>query len=146
MKELRFVKNTEEEIIKAVESDGDALQYVKDQTEAICIKAVESDGDALQYVKDQTEAICIKAVERNGYALRYVKDQTEAICIKAVESDGDALQYVEIKSEEVYKIATSYKNEYGETFGFSIKKKSYTMSELKIMIGEDFDLEVSDNE
>ena len=36
--------------IKAVESDGYALQYVKDQTEAVCIKAVESDGDALRYV------------------------------------------------------------------------------------------------
>jgi len=58
------------------------------------LKAVEEDGYALQYVKDQSEAICLKAVERNGYALRYVKDQSEAICLKAVEEDGDALQYV----------------------------------------------------
>ena len=36
------------------------------------LKAVESDGYALQYVKDQTEAVCLKAVERNGDALRYV--------------------------------------------------------------------------
>ncbi len=36
------------------------------------IKAVERNGDALQYVKDQTEAVCIKAVERNGDALQYV--------------------------------------------------------------------------
>ena len=36
------------------------------------MKAVESDGYALQYVKDQTEAVCMKAVERNGYALQYV--------------------------------------------------------------------------
>ena len=36
--------------LKAVESDGDALQCVKDQTEAVCLKAVDSDGDALQYV------------------------------------------------------------------------------------------------
>jgi len=39
------------------------------------LKAVERDGDALRYVKDQTEAICLKAVERDGYALRYVKDR-----------------------------------------------------------------------
>ena len=37
------------------------------------LKAVESDGNALQYVKDQTEAICLKAVESDGYALRYVE-------------------------------------------------------------------------
>ena len=38
--------------LKAVESDGDALQYVPAEacTEAVALKAVESDGDALQYV------------------------------------------------------------------------------------------------
>lgn len=39
-----------EDALKAVESDGDALQYVKDQSEAICLKAVENYGDALRYV------------------------------------------------------------------------------------------------
>ena len=80
--------------LKAVESDGDALRYVRDQTEAVCLKAVESNGYALQYVMDQTEAVCLKAVESNGYALQYVRDQTEAVCLKAVERDGDALRYV----------------------------------------------------
>ena len=60
--------------IKAVESNGYALRYVKDQTEAVCLKAVESNGDALQYVKDQTEAVCLKAVESDGYALQYILD------------------------------------------------------------------------
>ena len=36
--------------LKAVESDGYALRYVKEQTPEICLKAVESDGDALRYV------------------------------------------------------------------------------------------------
>ena len=39
--------------LKAVESDGYALQYVRDQTEAVCLKAVESNGDALKYVLDR---------------------------------------------------------------------------------------------
>ena len=38
----------------------------------MCLKAVERNGYALQYVKEQTEAVCLKAVESNGYALRYV--------------------------------------------------------------------------
>ena len=63
---------TVEAALKAVEQDGYALRYVKDQTEAVCLKAVEQDSYALQYVKDQTEAVCLKAVDRNGYALRYV--------------------------------------------------------------------------
>ena len=59
-----------------------------------CLKAVEQDGYALRYVKEQTEAVCLKAVEQDGYALQYVKEQTEAVCLKAVERNGDALQYV----------------------------------------------------
>ena len=69
--------------LKAVESDGYALQYVKDQTEAVCLKAVERNGDALQYVKDQTEAVCLKAVERNGDALRYVLNKKLFVSIAA---------------------------------------------------------------
>ena len=38
------------------------------------MKAVEKNGDALRYVKDQTEAVCLKAVESEGYALQYVLD------------------------------------------------------------------------
>ena len=41
---------TVESSLKAVESDGYALRYVKDQSEAVCLKAVERNGDALQYV------------------------------------------------------------------------------------------------
>ena len=38
------------------------------------LKAVEQDGDALQYVPAElrTEAVVLKAVERNGDALQYV--------------------------------------------------------------------------
>ena len=46
------------------------------------IKAVEKDGYALKYVKEQTPEICIKAVEQNGLALKYVKEQTPEISSK----------------------------------------------------------------
>ena len=36
------------------------------------LEVVKRNGYALQYVKEQTEAVCLKAVERNGYALQYV--------------------------------------------------------------------------
>ena len=41
---------TGKDALKAVEKNGYALQYVKDQSEAVCLKAVEKNGDALQYV------------------------------------------------------------------------------------------------
>ena len=61
---------------------------------ADALKAVERNGYALRYVKDQTPDICLKAVERNGDALKYVKDQTPDLCLKAVKRNGDALKYV----------------------------------------------------
>ena len=39
---------------------------------AEALKAVERNGYALMYVKEQTPEVCLKAVEENGYALRYV--------------------------------------------------------------------------
>ena len=37
-----------------------------------CLEAVKRNGYALQYVKEQTEAICLEAVKEDGYALQYV--------------------------------------------------------------------------
>ena len=45
---------TIEAALEAVERNGYALRYVKEQTENVCLKAVESDGYALQYVKERT--------------------------------------------------------------------------------------------
>jgi len=74
--------------LKAVESDGDALQYVPAElrTEAVALKAVESDGYALRYVPAElrTEAVALKAVERNGCALQYVLDYELFVKIAAV--------------------------------------------------------------
>ena len=36
------------------------------------LEAVKRNGDALRYVKDQTQAVVLEAVKRNGDALRYV--------------------------------------------------------------------------
>jgi hypothetical protein len=50
-----------------------ALAVKKELFGEDALKAVERNGYALQYVKEQTEAVCLKAVERNGDALRYVE-------------------------------------------------------------------------
>jgi len=74
------------------------IEFEKWSDQDYCLKAVENDGCALSYVKEQTQAICLKAVERDGDALSYVKEQTPAICLKAVENYGDALRYVREKA------------------------------------------------
>jgi hypothetical protein len=40
----------------------------------MCLKAVEFNGLALEFVKEQTPELCLKAVSNNGLALEFVKD------------------------------------------------------------------------
>jgi len=59
------------------------------------LESVKQIGDALKYVKEQSEAVCLEAVKQNGYALRYVKEQSEAVCLEAVKQNGNVLRYVD---------------------------------------------------
>ena len=52
------------------------------KSEKEALKAVEQNGYALRYVKEQTEAVCLKAVEKNGYALRYVDSVFFTNCVE----------------------------------------------------------------
>ena len=64
--------------------------------------AVQQNGLALFYVKEQTPELCMAAVQRNAYALLYVKEQTPELCAEAVKNDPDAWEFVaEDLKEEV---------------------------------------------
>ena len=41
-------------VLEAVIQNGQALQFVKEQTNEICLEAVKQDRNALQFVKEQT--------------------------------------------------------------------------------------------
>jgi len=60
--------------LERVKADGDALEFVKEQTPEICLAAVMEDARALEYVKEQTPEICLAAVKECMFALRFVKD------------------------------------------------------------------------
>ena len=101
------------DLIKAKEATYKLLD------EKISLEAVKQEGDALRYVKEQTEAICLEAVKQDGYALRYVKEQTEAICLEAVKRNGDALLYVK---EDLFKQTKELTvQEIEKLLGFSVK-------------------------
>ena len=48
------------------------------------LKAVKQNGYALQYVKDQTEAVALEAVKQDGYALQFVLEISMFVKIAAV--------------------------------------------------------------
>ena len=75
--------NLKEFLAKFNAKESQIINYSK----ARAMKAVERDGDALRYVKEQTEAICTKAVERGGYALRYVDKRVFKAKIKAAKKN-----------------------------------------------------------
>ena len=68
-------------------------------TEAVIRKALSSDGDAIRYVKDQTEEQCLLAVKNSwGAILRYMRDPSEKVIKAAVKKDSDNLPFVKDKT------------------------------------------------
>jgi len=98
---LQYVKEQTLELCKlAVQQNEYALYYVKKQTPELCELAVQKNGFALEYVKEQTPEICKLAVQEIGYALEYVKEQTPELCMLAVQKDGLALEFVKEQTPE----------------------------------------------
>ena len=106
----------------------------KDYSEEEILEAVKQNGLALQFVKNQTEAICLAAVKEYGYALNYIKKQTEEICYEAVKKDGNALKYVEAFYPSLLKLASVYMDDYKEHFKDRIKKEM-TIKEIEKELG-----------
>jgi len=74
----------------------DELNEKKNLSGKAALEAVKQNGNALQFVAEQTEEICLEAVKQEGYVLRYVAEQTEEICLAAVKQEGDALRFVNV--------------------------------------------------
>ncbi len=99
---LKYIKNqTPEMCLIAVQQNGNALQYVLEQTREINLMACQSQGLSLRYVRDQTPEINLMAVQQTGYALQYVLEQNPEICLKACQTHGSALQWVVNQSPEI---------------------------------------------
>ena len=92
------------EVKEVVRKDGNALVYVKSQTEELCALAVQQNVDALQFVKNQTEELCKLAIQQDWSALYYVEKQTEEICNIALARNKKAKRYV---NKDLFKIKLS---------------------------------------
>ncbi|MGL5979618.1 MAG: hypothetical protein ACRCZY_01835 [Phocaeicola sp.] len=54
--------------------------------EDVYLGVINTHGEALRFIKNQTESICKIAVRANGFALAFVKEQTFDICSIAVKA------------------------------------------------------------
>jgi hypothetical protein len=91
-----------DEAIKAVEQNGDALQYASKELQGdreVVLKAVGQDGYALEYASinlKNDKAFVLKAVGKDGYALEYASEDLQGdreVVLKAVRQNGLALYY-----------------------------------------------------
>lgn len=89
---------------KAVSEYGLALRHVKIQTNANIMRAIENNPDAIQYVEDRffseishyTEKFMMRAVEKDPLVIRHLdwrKQRMHKICEYAVEKDPSAIIY-----------------------------------------------------
>ena len=65
--------------LKSLEANWKRLSVKKTLSGNDALEAVKQDGYALQYVKEQTEAVCLEAVKQDVAALRYVEEQIFAM-------------------------------------------------------------------
>jgi len=84
MKQEMYRDYSPKEALEAVKRDGYALQYVKEQSEALCLEAVKQNGDALRYVDERClacapckEMTVAEINEALGFDVRIVKERTQ---------------------------------------------------------------------
>jgi len=103
--------------VRAIQRSGLMLKRVPKELKIpeLCLLAVQQNGYAIQFVKDQTEDICLAAVQQNGLALKYVfpECQTYMICRAAIENNPDAI--VHIQNEQILRDLTIIELDNDET-------------------------------
>ena len=95
-------------------TDGNAIKYIKNPSEAVQIAAVKYNGPAIQYIENPSEAVQIAAVKKNGLAIQYIKNPSEAVQIAAVNQNSGVIKFITNPSEAVQMVAVSQN-------GFAIK-------------------------
>ena len=73
----------------------DKLLHKKSLKGKEALEAVKQDGNALQYVKEQTPEICLEAVKQDGYALRYVNENIFTKEPEIIELNGKKYKLIE---------------------------------------------------
>ena len=124
--------------INIIPKDGEALEYVKNQTPEICELAIQQCGWALKYVKPNllTYKLCKIAVKQNGWALKHIEQpsdvlsraQIEKLCKLAVKQNGYALEYVKEQTNELCILAVQQN---GHALGY-VKKQFKTDEMCKL--------------
>lgn len=95
----------EHHTLVTLSKDGLKLKSFEVQTYEMCYTAVGQNGNALEFVFDQTPALILRAVTENGLALKHAVFQSNAIVEAAIKSNPLSLQYVINKSLNIVTMA-----------------------------------------
>lgn len=94
----RFVTR-EMEWLAIENSNGWAIMFVRDPTEAMCIAAVQLDGRVIKEIKDPTESMCIAAVRQDPLVIEDIDEKfvTGIVRLEAVRKEGFTLLHLDKK-------------------------------------------------
>lgn len=67
-----------------------------------CNEAVKKYGLALEFVKNQTEAVCLQAIKQSSFSFKFVKNQTEALCLEAIKDCELFLFWFQIQLKKLF--------------------------------------------
>jgi hypothetical protein len=81
--------------LKAVKSNGMALQFIDYPTTKIKIAAVRQNGRAIRFINQPSRRLCKIAVKQTGLAIQFIKNPSANLCKLAVQRSYKAIQFVD---------------------------------------------------
>ena len=84
---IMLIKNpSNDQWIQALSDNGMLIRYYKGiKSEEICLTAVQNNGYAIQFIKDQQEKVVIAALRQNVRCIKYVNINSMKIAREAVK-------------------------------------------------------------
>lgn len=92
---LQYIKNPSAAVQKAaLQNTPRAIQYIENPSEDMLLQVVNAGWNNLDYIKNPSPELIEAALAQSGWAIRYIKNPDEKTQLKAVEKNYDAIKYI----------------------------------------------------
>ena len=103
---IKYIKNPTEKVqLVAVPQHEYAISYIIEKgitpSEKVKLAAVNSNGAAIQFIRNPSEEVQLAAVTKNAHAIQYIDNPSEQVQIAIVKQGLWAFEYIENPSEKV---------------------------------------------
>ena len=99
--------STEEEQLKAVQENGDNIQYINNPSEEVKLEAVKNNGYSIKYMNNPSKKLKIEAIKNTSYAIMHIKNPSEELQLLAVKENPLSIIDINNPTEKVIQEAAN---------------------------------------